>query len=87
MFWCSKRLERVWRVLEWEKLHFCCSHLRGRNKMCKFSLYIKTKLPIRLNIFDTEDFLGSLLREEGLLDTKIKYMKRFLEDFALGGKP
>ena len=55
--------------------------------MCKFSLYIKTKLPIRLNIFDTEDFLGSLLREEGLIDTKIKYMKRFLEDFALGGKP
>ena len=47
--------------------------------MCKFSLYMETKIPIRLNIFDTEDFLVSLLREDflgRLLDSKIKYMRR-----------
>ena len=38
---------------------------------------METKIAIRLNIFDTEDFL---------LDPKIKYMRRFMEDFALGGK-
>ena len=30
--------------------------------MCKFSLYMETKIPIRLNIFDIKDFLGSLKR-------------------------
>ena len=35
---------------------FCCSHLRRRKIMCKFSLYMETKIPIRLNIFDPEDF-------------------------------
>ncbi|CAN6971299.1 unnamed protein product [Brassica rapa subsp. trilocularis] len=32
--------------------------------MCKFSLGMETKIPIRLNIFDTKEFLGSLLRED-----------------------
>ncbi|KAL0690273.1 hypothetical protein Bca4012_089951 [Brassica carinata] len=34
--------------------------------MCKFSLYMETKIPISLNIFYIEDFLGSLLREDFL---------------------
>ena len=48
--------------------------------MWKISLYMETKVPTRFNIFDTEDFPRSLL------DPKIKYMRRLLEDFALGGK-
>ncbi|KAG5375473.1 hypothetical protein IGI04_040069 [Brassica rapa subsp. trilocularis] len=32
------------------------SHLIGRKRMCKFSLYTETKILIRLNIFDPEDF-------------------------------
>ena len=42
---------------------------------------MEAKIPIRLNIFYTNDFLGSLL------DLKIKYMRTLLEDFGLGGKP
>ena len=64
MFWCSKRLERGCRVLEWETLHFCCRHLRGKKRMCKFSLYMEIKTSIMLKNFDTkeeEDFLWSLL--------------------------
>ena len=48
--------------------------------MCKFYLYIETKTPITLNIFDTNYFLGSLV------DPTIKYMRRLLEDFALDEK-
>ena len=58
--------------------------------MYKFSLYMETIIPIMLNIFDTKDFLESLLKEDFLwsfLDVKIKYMRRLLEDFASGGKP
>ena len=51
MFLSSKKLERGWIVLEWETLHFYCSHLRGRERMCKFSLYGETKLPIKLKNF------------------------------------
>ncbi|KAL0773249.1 hypothetical protein Bca101_038400 [Brassica carinata] len=66
--------------------------------MCKFFLYMETRIPIRLNIFDIDDFFGNLLREDffesllredfprSLLDPKFKYMRRLLEDFALGGK-
>ena len=81
VFWYSKRLERGLRVLEWETLHFCCSHLRGRKRMCKFSLYMETKILIRLNIFDTEDlredFMESLLREDfprSLLDPTFTHL-------------
>ena len=81
VFWCSKRLERGLRVLEWETLHFFCRHLRGRKRMCKFSLYMKTKILIRLNIFDTEDlredFMESLLREDfprSLLDPTFTHL-------------
>ena len=83
-------------------LYFCCSHLKERKKMCKFYLYMETNILIRLNIFNTEDFLESLLREnflrrllredslgslkedilESLVDPKIKYMRRLLEDFS-----
>ena len=42
---------------------------------------METKIPISLNIFETKSFLGSLL------DLKIKYMRKLLEDFALGKKP
>ncbi|CAG7885867.1 unnamed protein product [Brassica rapa] len=57
--------------------------------MCKFSLYMETKILIRLNIFDIEDFLGSLLREdffESLL-REDKTSGKLLEDFDLGRKP
>ena len=47
--------------IEWETLHFCGSHLRGREKICIFSWYKETKNPFKLNIFGTKDFLGSLL--------------------------
>ena len=76
VFWCLKR------VLEWETLHFCCSYLRERKRMWKFYLYMKTKVPIRLNIFDTEEFLGSLLREDllgSLLDPKSNTWEDFWE--------
>lgn len=36
VFSSSKILERGWRVLEWETLHYCYSHLRGTKIMCKF---------------------------------------------------
>ena len=53
--------------------------------MCKFSLYMETKILVRLNIFDIEDFLGSLLLEDFprslLLDPKFKCMRRLLQDF------
>ena len=49
-----KRLERGFRVLEWETLHFCCSHL-NENKCVNF-LYIKRKKLIKLIFFVSEDF-------------------------------
>ena len=58
--------------------------MRNRIKVWCFDVLI------RLNIFDTKNFLGSLLRENflrSILDPKVKYMRRLLEDFALGGKP
>ena len=72
--WCSKRLERGWRVLEWETLYFCCSHLRGKKRMCKFSLNMETKIPIKLNIFDIEDFLGIEDFLESLLDPTFTHL-------------
>ena len=47
-----KEIREGWRFLEWETLHFCCNQLRGRKRICKFSLYMETKIPVRLNIFD-----------------------------------
>ncbi|CAN6815496.1 unnamed protein product [Brassica oleracea var. botrytis] len=54
--------------------------------MCKFFLYMETKIPIRLNIFDTEDFwktYGRLMEHLYLWKTPGKLM----EDFDIGGKP
>ncbi|KAL0748470.1 hypothetical protein Bca101_030472 [Brassica carinata] len=54
--------------------------------MCKFSLYMETKIPIRLNIFDPEDFwktYGRLMEDLYLWKTP----RRLMEDFDLGGKP
>ena len=68
MFLNSNRLERGWKVLEWETLHFCSSHLRGKDKMCKFSLCRETKILIMLNIINSEDFQVSLLLEDFLED-------------------
>ena len=53
--------ERFESFIEWQTLHFCYRHLRGREKICNFSLYKETKNLIKLNIFSSKDFLGSLL--------------------------
>ena len=52
--------------------------------MCKFSLYIETKIPISLNIFDPEDSWKTYVR---LLEDLCKTLGRLMEDFDLGGKP
>ena len=52
--------------------------------MCTFSFYMETKILIRLNIFDTEDFLVSLLDPKKQIHEKTSGI--FLEDFALCGK-
>ncbi|WZY69416.1 hypothetical protein YC2023_001656 [Brassica napus] len=36
------------------------THLRGGERMCKFFFIRETKNPIRLNIFDLDDFLDDL---------------------------
>ena len=51
--------------------------------MCKFSLYVKTKILIRLNIFDQEDFWKTY---EILMENLCKTHGRLMEDFDLGGK-
>ena len=38
--------------------------------MCKFSLYMETKIPIRLNISGPEDSLGRFITENALEDFK-----------------
>ncbi|CAN6832028.1 unnamed protein product, partial [Brassica oleracea] len=69
----------------------------------KFSLYVETKIPIRLNIFDPEDFwktyagcVGRLIfkfsvnlwkTSERLMEDSWKTHGRLMEDFDLGGKP
>ncbi|KAL0658955.1 hypothetical protein Bca4012_079540 [Brassica carinata] len=54
--------------------------------MCKFSLYMKTKIPIRLNIFDREDLWKTYVR---LMEDLYlwKTPGKLMEDFDLGGKP
>ena len=69
-----KKIREMLESFKVRNITFCCSHLRVRKIMCKFSLYIETKISIMLNIFDIEDFLGSLL-----VDRKIKYMRRLLD--------
>uniref|UniRef100_A0A0D3AWQ5 Uncharacterized protein n=1 Tax=Brassica oleracea var. oleracea TaxID=109376 RepID=A0A0D3AWQ5_BRAOL len=62
--------------------------------MCKFSLYMETKISIRLNIFDPEDFwktygrlmedLYVLWKTSGILmEDSCKTYGRLLEDFHL----
>ncbi|CAG7889330.1 unnamed protein product [Brassica rapa] len=54
--------------------------------MCKLSLYMETKILIRLNIFDPEDLWkthGRLILFEDLWKT----FGRLMEDFDLCGKP
>ncbi|CAG7894063.1 unnamed protein product [Brassica rapa] len=48
--------------------------------MCKFSLYVKTKILIRLNIFDQEDFWKTY---EILMENLCKTHGRLMEDFDL----
>ncbi|CAF1812700.1 unnamed protein product, partial [Brassica napus] len=48
----------------------------------KFSLYVETKIPIRLNIFDPEDFWKTYVR---LMEDLCKTHGRLMEDFDLGG--
>ncbi|KAL0754067.1 hypothetical protein Bca101_091735 [Brassica carinata] len=52
--------------------------------MCKFSLYMETKISIRLNIFDPKDFWKTYGR---LMEDLFKTHERLMEDFDLGGKP
>ncbi|CAF2272708.1 unnamed protein product [Brassica rapa subsp. narinosa] len=55
--------------------------------MCKFYLYMETKILIRLNIFDPEDLWKTHGRLIKLLKDFWKTYGRLLEDFDLGGKP
>ena len=45
--------------------------------MCNFSLYMETKIPIRLNIFDSENFQVSLLIKEFLEDLLVSRPEDF----------
>ena len=45
---------------------------------------METKIPIRLTIFDTEDFWKTYGR---LMEDLCKTCGRLMEDFDLGGKP
>ncbi|CAG7885671.1 unnamed protein product [Brassica rapa] len=54
--------------------------------MCKFSLYTETKILIRLNIFDPEDFWKTYTYGR-LLEDLWKTRGRLMEDFDLGRKP
>ncbi|CAG7897074.1 unnamed protein product, partial [Brassica rapa] len=52
--------------------------------MYKFALYMETKILIRLNTFDLEDFLKTY---GTLMEDSCKTHGRLMEDFDLGGKP
>ncbi|CAN7079867.1 hypothetical protein Bca4012_078753 [Brassica carinata] len=52
--------------------------------MCNFFLYMETKISIRFNIFDQEDFWKTYGR---LMEDLCKTHGRLMEDFDLGGKP
>ncbi|CAN6999901.1 unnamed protein product [Brassica oleracea var. botrytis] len=55
--------------------------------MCKFSLYMETKIPIRLNIFDPEHSWKTYGRLMEDLYFLWKTYGRLMKDFDLGGKP
>ncbi|WZZ08014.1 hypothetical protein YC2023_093935 [Brassica napus] len=55
--------------------------------MCKFSLYMEKKIPIRLNIFDPEDSWKTYVRLMEDLWDLWKTPGRLMEDFDFCGKP
>ena len=57
----SNRLERGWRVLEWETFPFSLQPFEKKKKKCVNKLYNETKFSLRLNIFGLENLLESFL--------------------------